>query len=91
MLGPALGRAAWSLARLRNELLAYSPATAALTVLHCAAAPELATSPPASAEGSEAGQGCSAGEGAGGVEEGDAGDASASEWEAEDDGEGRRG
>mmetsp|Transcript_129716 Transcript_129716/g.361291 ORF Transcript_129716/g.361291 Transcript_129716/m.361291 type:complete len:390 (-) Transcript_129716:96-1265(-) len=41
MLGGGLGALAFRLARWRNTLFAYSPATAAATVLHCAASPEL--------------------------------------------------
>lgn len=41
MLGPWLGPIALGLARLRNRLFAYSPETAALTLLHCAADPSL--------------------------------------------------
>jgi NAD(P)-dependent dehydrogenase (short-subunit alcohol dehydrogenase family) len=41
MMGQVGGSVAWGLARLRNALLAYSPRTAALTVLHAAFSPEL--------------------------------------------------
>ena len=41
MLGPSLGRAAWLVAQARNLLFAYSPRTAAVTVLYAAAADEV--------------------------------------------------
>jgi NAD(P)-dependent dehydrogenase (short-subunit alcohol dehydrogenase family) len=41
MLGPALGGMAWRAAQWRNQLMAYSPASAALSVLYCAASPDV--------------------------------------------------
>uniref|UniRef100_A0A7S4R3L5 Protochlorophyllide reductase n=1 Tax=Alexandrium monilatum TaxID=311494 RepID=A0A7S4R3L5_9DINO len=41
MLGPLLGPLAWVAGRLRNRLLAYSPRTAALSVLYCAVSSEI--------------------------------------------------
>ncbi|CAE8702675.1 unnamed protein product, partial [Polarella glacialis] len=43
MLGPQLGPLALGLARLRNSLFAYSPQQAALSLLYCAASPEVET------------------------------------------------
>ena len=41
MLGPVAGRIAWLVAQARNFICAYSPETAALSVLYAAAAPEV--------------------------------------------------
>ena len=41
MLGPIAGRVAWLFAQARNALFAYSPTTAALSVLYAAAAKQV--------------------------------------------------